>query len=179
MSRESLTYALDQFEQHPSGHWTLTGDAGEVVAALQAALSPAPPASGDRYQLTVSGEQLSMISIGTEITARACIGQFGGIAFQLFMGLPVDQFCEIRDALDAVQEKVTGSPTLSAAPNARLRDDHELAWSIYHAARYRVFRDQCAKRGEDPSKTWTVLNDPPERCGRHDPPEIVRLGTEE
>lgn len=179
MTRDALAHALAQFEQHPSGHWTLTGDAGEVVAALQAALSSAPPAPGDRYQLTVSGEQLSMISIATEIAARACIGQFSGIAFQLFMGLPIDQFCAIRDALDAVQEKVTGSPTLSKAPNADIQDAHELAWSIYHAARYQLYVDRCAERGEDPSNTWTVLSHPPYRHGRHDPPEIVRLGAEE
>ena len=37
--RGTLDEALGQFEQHPSGHWTLTGDAGEVAAALQAALA--------------------------------------------------------------------------------------------------------------------------------------------
>ncbi|GGR62794.1 hypothetical protein GCM10008959_26050 [Deinococcus seoulensis] len=37
MTRPPLEQVIaDHFEQHPSGHWTLTGDADEVVAALRA-----------------------------------------------------------------------------------------------------------------------------------------------
>ena len=127
-----------------------------------------------RYQLTVSEAQLGMISTACEIAARACIGQFDGIAFKLFMGLPTEQFCQIRDALQAVQPLVTGREHLSAAITDDLRDDHELAWSLYHAARYRLYVDRCEAEGK-PMDGWTVLSYPPCRHGRHDAPEIVRL----
>ena len=128
-----------------------------------------------RYQLTVSEAQLGMISTACEIAARACIGQFDGIAFKLFMGqVPTGQFCQIRDALQAVQPLVTGDEHLSAAITDDLRDDHELAWSLYHAARYRLYVDRCEAEGK-PMDGWTVLSYPPCRHGRHDAPEIVRL----
>lgn len=134
--------------------------------------------SETRYQLTVSEAQLGMISTACEIAARACIGQFDGIAFQFFMGqVPTEQFCQIRDALQAVQPLVTGDEHLSAAITDDLRDDHELAWSLYHAARYRLYVDRCEAEGK-PMESRTVLSRPPCRHGRHDAPEIVRLEAE-
>lgn len=124
------------------------------------------------YTLTVTAEQLAMISRACEVAARISIGQADTIAFHLLAGLPIDQFCEVRDALEAVQPLITGRRGLSCAPTDAIRDQHELAWSIYHAARYRLYRDGCADEGREPGG-WTVLNDPPQACGRHAPPTIT------
>lgn len=37
---QMLEQALAEFTEHPSGHWTLTGDAGEVVKALRTLAQP-------------------------------------------------------------------------------------------------------------------------------------------
>lgn len=132
--------------------------------------------SSDRtYTLTVTGEQLGMISRACEVAARISIGQVDTIAFHLLASLPVDQYCEIQDALEAVQPMITGRPHLSCAPNDQLRDQHELAWSIHHAARHRLYLDQCADDGRAPNR-MTVMSDPPRPCGRHAPPAIAQAG---
>ncbi|MCD0167279.1 hypothetical protein [Deinococcus sp. 12RED42] len=132
--------------------------------------------SSDRtYTLTVTGEQLRMISRACEVAARISIGQVDAVAFHLLASLPSGQYSEVQDALETAQTLITGAPNVSGAPNDQMRDQHELAWSIYHAARYRLYLDQCADDGRTPDR-MTVMSDPPRPCGRHAPPAIAQAG---
>lgn len=82
------------------------------------------------YQLVVTGEQLSLINRAAEMAARVSIGQFDSVAYQLLMDLEHEVFREIRSALNLAQNLMTGSRSLSGAPSAALRDQHECAWSV-------------------------------------------------
>ena len=69
---------------------------------------------------------------------------------------------------------MTGSRSLSAAPNAALRDQHECAWSVYHAVRYVIYREHCEREGR-PMSAATFLSAPPTRHGAHDPPTVTPI----
>ena len=127
-----------------------------------------------KYQLVVTGEQLSLINRAAETAARVSIGQLDSVAHQLLMDLESDPFCEIRDVLEGAQHLMTGSRSLSAAPNAALRDQHDCAWSVYHAARYQLYREHCEREGT-PMSAATVLSAPPTRHGAHDPPTVTPI----
>lgn len=126
------------------------------------------------YTLTLTRTQLMAVRDACEAMARVQMGQMDSIAFNMLTGLPIDAFCEVRDALTAIGPMVTGKcPGHYATRNDQMKRLHEIAWGIYWAVRHPLYLDGCAERGEQPSPLC-VLNDPPEPCGGQPVPEVRR-----
>lgn len=146
-------------------------------------MTAAPEQAPATYTLTVTADQLAMISRATELAARISIGQLGDVAFKFLLGrIPLDDFCRIRDGLQLIERDLQNvlhrqwQEDPSGATDTPRMDDHDCAWSLYHAARYRLYLDDCERTGEDQfeSRSWTVLADPPTAHGRHLPPTVTR-----
>ncbi|WP_407543756.1 hypothetical protein Q0M94_28545 (plasmid) [Deinococcus radiomollis] len=125
------------------------------------------------YTVTLTRTQLAAVRDACELLSRIHIGQLEHVAEKLH-GLPHEHSMELEKQLRRLNHIVTGleSPHASRAQNETMRLHHQVAWGIYHAARYQLYMEQLGRASD--GNDWSVMSRPPNPEGGQPVPKIKR-----